>query len=126
MVWVEVLVGMLVAAVQEGAAARAGSHRLMQQAAKLGAALASQQARLSFQSHHSDGATKHFLAFQASFHAWWCAQGAFHSLIFPDKLGLLSILNHKEPFCAELDDVCQLPTMSDGSEVQRYCVKIRF
>lgn len=43
--------------------AAAGSHRLLQQAAKLGAALASQQARLSFQSHHSDGSAKHFLAF---------------------------------------------------------------
>lgn len=62
--------GMLVAAAQDGAAARAGSHRLVQQAAKLGAALASQQARLSFQPHHSDGATKHFLAFQTSFHVW--------------------------------------------------------
>ena len=46
---------------------RAGSQRLMQQAAKLRAALASQQARLSFQSHPSDGSAKHFLAFGLAF-----------------------------------------------------------
>lgn len=45
--------------------------------------------------------------------------------IFPDKLKLLCILNHKEPFCAEFD-VCQLPTMPDRAEVQRYCIKIGF
>lgn len=76
-------------------------------------------------SHCSDGSAEHFCAFKLAF-THCDVHRALYTLILPDMLGLLCIPNLKKPFYAELDDVCQLSPMSDGAEVQRYCIKIRF
>lgn len=112
-VWVEVLVVVLEAAVQE----RAGFQRLLQQAAKQSTALASQEARLlpvTSQWWHWEA----FSYPRTVFHTWWCAHLVIlHFHFFQSSWGY--------SVSWTTNDASQLPTMSDETEVQRYSFKIR-
>lgn len=109
-----------------GSVGRDGCAGLALEAEKSQAALASRQAWLCLWLRCVDGPAKCFLAFKLVF-AHSDVHKALSTIILSDKLGLLCVLKHKIPFSVvQLYDVCQLPTLSGGFEVQRYCFKIRF